>query len=305
MQEVTSNRHLVARRLILIGPFKLELDAPISKYLADLPDRWSPITVRHLLTQTSGIQEEPHIFGQLVRESPQETLKLLQTFYPTEFVLLEPAKRSRLKHVPGEAWEYQNQRFTVAGKVIHSISDNTLREYAQDEVFRPLEMKSATFRHPGIIVPHLASCYALEAGKLKKAAPMNTDLILKIPGAGGMNCTLSDLIKLERALHEGRILKPATRDSMWTLAKTNSGQPAPAKWFDDETDTGYGMGWFVDGTNDHPWVFVLGSSGTVWVRLPKDGSSIIWLSNLRYSGQVIGRRDLVNLLVPELKSHTF
>ena len=285
---------------------ELDLDDSVTKHLATVPEHWNAITVRHLLSQTSGIQTPDEAFSRTIQEDQEEFVKFFWTLYIKEFLQLEPAKKSPLQHAPGEGWAYNNTHHAFAGKILQSVSGVTLNEFVRREIFAPLEMSSATFKIGGHIIHNEAKGYRLgrNSKKLRTAFPFSSS-VSSIPGHAGMYCTLRDLVKLEMALHAGRILKPETRDLMWQLAITDSGQPAPVKWFDGHTDTGYGMGWFVDGTNEHPWVFVPGSSGTVWVRLPKDGITIIWLSNLERQGQDIGRRDLVNLLVPELKGHTF
>ena len=90
---------------------------------------------------------------------------------------------------------------------------------------------------------------------------------------------------------------------MLTPAKSNSGEPASAKFFNGKP-TEYGLGWFLHGTEGHPIALVPGITGTVWIRLPKDDIAIIYLSN-RLAGDVVAARHLVEFLVPELKGHTY
>jgi CubicO group peptidase (beta-lactamase class C family) len=93
--------------MVLIEEKKLDLDDPISKYL-DVPNAWSAITVRHLLTHTSGLGDYPEKFS-------------LQQDY-TEDDLLNMIKAQPLGFAPGEKWRYSNLGYVTLGILIHKVS---------------------------------------------------------------------------------------------------------------------------------------------------------------------------------------
>jgi len=93
--------------MILVEEKKLALDDPISKYL-DVPENWSAIRVRHLLTHTSGLGDYPEKFS-------------LQQDY-TEDDLLNMIKVQPLGFEPGEEWRYSNLGYVTLGILIHKVS---------------------------------------------------------------------------------------------------------------------------------------------------------------------------------------
>jgi len=292
--------------LMLYERGDLDLDAPISRYVEEIPDEWGPITLRHLLSQTAGIAEpERESYRELFAENPDDFFKLLRTSELTEYVQLESAKRSPLSFEPGKGWVYSDTHFDVAGKVLQSITGVTLREFVKNEIFIPAGMTSAMYIGESDIVPHLAGTYAWGESRRLTRGPFTSDVAPAIPGGSKIQCTLRDLIRLELALWGNTLLKRETRDMMWKRTRLDSGELVATKWFNPEKDIGYGMGWFISGPDEHPIVLVPGITGTVWLRLPKDNITVIWLSNLRGAGQWIGRHEVLGLLLPELKEHVF
>lgn len=291
--------------LILHERGELDLDAPISRYLDDVPDNWKPITVRHLLSQTSGITFpwNRDNFPEFIRQNPEVGRDfILSGLLYDEAFQLKSAQSVPLRHTHGEGWAYSDSNFDFAGKVVHVVSGKSLREFVRDEIFTPLGMTSATFITPTAIIPDLTGAYAL-GEKRQLELSLAAKYSPGIPGGNGMYCNLRDLIKLEKALQKDILLKRDTQSLMWTPALTESGKSVPAKWFDGKK-IDYGLGWFLAGTKEHPYAIVTGNSGTVWIRLPKDGITIVWLSNLE-RGHKIGKRDIVHFLVPALKGHTY
>jgi len=284
----------------------LDLDAPISNQLGEIPDEWGRITVRHLLSQTAGIDEpEQEMYQVLFTEKPDDFFTLLRTSELTEYVQLESAKRSPLSFEPGNGWVYSDTHFDVAGKVLQTITGVTLREFVKNQIFIPAGMASARYVSERDIVPHSAGTYAWGESRRLTRGPFTDRIATAIPGGSKIQCTLRDLIRLELALQSNTLLRKETSDLMWKRTTLDSGELVATKWFNPEKDIGYGMGWFISGPEEHPIVLVPGITGTVWLRLPKDNITVIWLSNLRGLGQWIGRHEVVKFLVPELKDHFF
>ncbi len=208
----------------LVEQGKLELDAPVQKYLpwfkvAD-PEASSQITIRHLLNHTSGLSErgDPHVDAYAT--SHEEQVRLLADVRPTAPV--------------GTQFQYYNPNYRVLGLLIEQISGTSYSDYMNENVFEPLGML-ATTTNPAE-APDLAQGYSRAFGF---ALPRSQSGI-RIPGAessGGMITTAEDLARyLLAQLHnrqaDGRqMLDPESLAAMRALPPG--------------VDTEYGMGWIV------------------------------------------------------------
>src|SRR4051812_46666048 len=118
--------------MILVDEGKIGLGDPISKYFEGAPESWKKITVRNLLSHTSGIPDYEH----------DATKVDLHREY-TEADLVKFAKELPLDFVPGEQWKYSNTGFVLLGIMIHNVSGQTYGEFLHDRVFSPLGMTTA------------------------------------------------------------------------------------------------------------------------------------------------------------------
>jgi CubicO group peptidase (beta-lactamase class C family) len=180
--------------MLLVQDGKLKLNDPAAKYLSGLPESWHRITVRQFMTHTSGI---PRIVGA-----------------PTFATALKRAAAMPLKFKPGSDQEYNNFNFAVVGKIVEAISGQPYLDFMHRRVFIPLHMGST-----GVGVESLdrATGYEAGAGGLHSAAPGFTPGDYGVP-AGGLESSAADLLKLEAALREGRLLQPDATCQMWTPA---------------------------------------------------------------------------------------
>ncbi|MGH8241236.1 MAG: serine hydrolase domain-containing protein, partial [Steroidobacteraceae bacterium] len=133
---------------------KLALDDSITKYFTDAPQSWRPITVRHLLTHTSGIPDYT-----------PEDLDFRRDY--TEDELAKAAYGLALEFEPGSRWSYSNTGYVLLGILIHKVSGRFYGEVLKDRVFAPLGMKTARIISEEDIVPNRAAGYRLANGELK------------------------------------------------------------------------------------------------------------------------------------------
>jgi len=180
--------------MLLVQDGKLKLNDPAAKYLSGLPESWRRITVRQFMTHTSGI---PRIVGA-----------------PTFATALKRAAVMPLKFKPGSDQDYNNFNFAVVGKIVEAISGQPYLDFMQQRVFAPLQMGSTGV---GVDSIDRATGYVAGAGGLHSAAPDFTAGDYGVP-AGGLESSAADLLKLEAALREGRILQPDATCQMWTPA---------------------------------------------------------------------------------------
>jgi CubicO group peptidase (beta-lactamase class C family) len=131
--------------MMLMEDGKLNLDDKIAKYISDVPPAWANITVRHLLTHTSGMTDYPAGFD-------------FRRDY-TEEELLKRIKAVPLAFQPGEKWSYSNLAYVTLGILIHKVSGQFYGDFLRDRVFKPLDMSTARVISEEAIVPNRAAGY--------------------------------------------------------------------------------------------------------------------------------------------------
>ncbi len=205
--------------MMLIADGKLALDDPITKHLKDAPAAWEKITVRHLLTHTSGMTDYPPNFDYRRDWTEDELLK--------EIAKISPA------FAPGEKWSYSNMGYVTLGILISKVTGKFYGEFLQERIFKPAGMATARIISEADIVPNRSSGYRLVNGELKHQAWVSP--ALNTTGDGSLYLTVLDLAKWDAALYGEKLLKRASLDLMWTPVKLNDGKTAP-----------YGFGWSLN-----------------------------------------------------------
>src|SRR5882724_2012730 len=123
-----SKQLIAAGIMILIQDGKLSLDDKISKFLEGTPDTWKEITIRHLLTHTSGLVREAPGFDPL---KIQDDADVIRTAYPLS-----------LRFAPGEKWEYCNLGYFALAEIIRKVSGKPWADYLKARLFSPLDMNA-------------------------------------------------------------------------------------------------------------------------------------------------------------------
>ena len=139
--------------MILVEEGKISLDDKITKFFPDAPASWNNITVRHLLTQTSGMGDYP----------PEVDLRREYT----EDEYFEYFKKAPLSFAPGAKWDYSNAGYATLGFLIRKVTGKYYGEFLQERIFRPLGMTTARVISEADIVPNRAAGYRLVQGALK------------------------------------------------------------------------------------------------------------------------------------------
>ena len=184
--------------MMLVEEGKIGLDHPIGSYLEGLPDDWGRITVRHLLTHTSGLKDfinEPTV--DLRKDlTPQEVIRSLAGL-PLNFK-------------PGEKYAYSNTGYHLLGMIIRRVTGKSWSDFLRERIFAPLEMTDTAVYTPSPTASRRAQGYGWEKGEWVRGnfvAPS----ILGYAG-GGLLSTVLDLAKWDGALSSERILRRATLD---------------------------------------------------------------------------------------------
>ncbi|HEU4932799.1 MAG TPA: serine hydrolase domain-containing protein, partial [Pyrinomonadaceae bacterium] len=155
--------------MMLVEEGKLSLEDKITKYFTDAPESWGNITVRHLLTHTSGMTDYPPDFD-------------MRRDY-TEDDLLQRIKAIPLAFQPGEKWSYSNLAYVTLGILIHKVSGKFYGDFLQERVFKPLDMSTARIISEADIVPNRAAGYRVANGQLKNQNWVSPSLNTTADGA--------------------------------------------------------------------------------------------------------------------------
>ena len=219
-----SKQFIASGIMLLIQEGKISLDDNISKFLEGTPDTWKAITVRHLLTHTSGIVREAPGFDPLKIQNDADVIK---TAYPLP-----------LRFAPGEKWEYCNVGYFTLAEIIYKVTGKPWSDYLGERLFMPLEMNATRTTTVTDLVQSRASGYVWRNGKLQ-----NAEVYFALRPSGAFLSTVLDLAKWDAALYADRVLKQSVRDQMWTPVKLNDGKSHP-----------YGFGWELDTVGGHKLV---------------------------------------------------
>ena len=215
--------------MMLVEEGKVGLDDKISKYFPSAPAAWKGITVRHLLTHTSGVPD-------YTSEKTGGAIDMRADY--TEEELVKKIAGLPLDFPPGEKWSYSNSGYLLLGVLIHHATGEFYGDFLQRRIFQPLQMTSTRIISEADIVPNRSAGYRLVKGELKNQEWVSPSLNTTADGA--LYTNVLDLAKWDAALYTEKLLKRSSFDPMWTPVKLNSGKTSP-----------YGFGWRVAEVNGH------------------------------------------------------
>ena len=210
--------------MMLVEEGKLSLDDKITKYFTDGPESWNQITVRHLLTHTSGMGDYPKDFD-MRRDYTEDELVQLNRKVPLAFQ-------------PGEKYSYSNLAYVMLGVLIHKVSGKFYGDFLHERIFKPLDMSTARVISEADIVPNRAAGYRVVNGQLKNQNWVSPSLNTTADGA--IYLTVYDMAKWDAALYTEKLLKRASLEAMWTPVKLNNGKTHS-----------YGFGWTLGQVRGH------------------------------------------------------
>lgn len=242
--------------MMLVAENKISLDEKIGRYLGAVPESWQNITVRHLLTHTSGLTDYPDDFDFRRDYTEDELLKRAQAITPA--------------FKPGEKWQYSNLAYVTLGILIHKVTGQFYGDFLQERVFKPLGMTNTHIISEADIVPNRAAGYHLVKNELKNQNWVSPTLNTTADGA--LYFTVADMAKWDASLYGETLLKQSALQEMWTPVRLNNN-----KTFD------YGFGWSLGQINGHHII----EHGGAWqgfttyiARYVADRLTVIVLDNL-------------------------
>lgn len=207
-----SKQFTAASILMLAQEGKISLDDPVRKYVPELPDFGTPITLRHLLHHTSGLRDQWEL---LTIAGWRYSLDLI-----TDADILAVMSRQKdLNFQPGSKFLYSNTGFTLLAQVVKNVSGQSFRAFTTDRIFKPLGMSRTHFRdNHAEIVHDMAYGYAQRDGDFEASIP-NFDTV----GATSLLTTVEDLLSWDENFYTARVGGPALISQMQERGHLNDG----------------------------------------------------------------------------------
>jgi CubicO group peptidase (beta-lactamase class C family) len=257
----------------LVEENKLKIDQPISNYLDGLPSEWSAITIKQLLSHTSGLPDiEDANTGELVGGKGQDTAWILVQKMPLQFKA-------------GESFSYNATNYLLVQKIIEKYSGLPFEKFIQKNQFDIAGMDQTVYGNSFDIIANKSPTYCFyhfdkaigDYVKGEHLIETYEDFPTIMRADAGAFSTTNDIAKWIMALQSGKFLKkPSSIKTMWEPVKLNNGK------YDGFGGilNGYALGWPVIIRENHPAVAPLGGGRASVAIYTKDDLVIILLTNL-------------------------
>jgi CubicO group peptidase (beta-lactamase class C family) len=258
-----SKQFVSAAVLQLVESGKISLNDPIQKYVPEYPIKKHPITIHHLLSQTSGIPEYFDV-------DENEYYLLAQEHTPQQ--LIAYYKDAPLEFEPGSKWSYSNSNYPLLGIAVEKVTGMSLKMYLEQFIFQPLQMTSSgLWYRKEIPQKRIPTGYDIQQGQLKKGPEMVGSALY---APGGIVSSVDDLYLWNRALRNQKGLSAFVVEQLTSEKKTNA-----------QEGTNYGYGFFLRNlqgseTIEHGGNLFSFSSGGLY--LPKEDIFICVLANTKF-----------------------
>jgi CubicO group peptidase (beta-lactamase class C family) len=241
---------------------KVDINAPVSRYLDGLPEKWQPVTVKQLLTHVSGL---PDILdfstggtGKLLGDGSEESAFAAVQKLPMDFAT-------------GEKYRYNQTNYVLLGKIIDKLSGKPFAEFIRERQFAAGGMAAAFFGDSRDVVPGRAQSYRYyktpdgrdQIGHAYDEFPQF------LRTAGGINATAEDIARWIIALQSGKLLKKEALAELWTAGAFNDGRAAP-----------WALGWPNIARAEHRAVAGIGGRRSAFYVYPEDDLAVVVLTNL-------------------------
>ena len=250
---------------------RLDLDAPVQRYVPSFPEKAYPITTRQLGGHLAGIRHY------------QGDENLIRDPFPTVLDGLSIFADDPLLHEPGTSFAYTSHGFNLISAVVAGAAGRPFLDYMRAAVFRPLGMRDTVADFVTPIIPGRTSYYVRDAaGRVVNAPFVNNSY--KWAG-GGFLSTTGDVLRFANAHLGDAFLSESSRKLLFTEQRTRDGEAV-----------GYGLGWFI-GADDEGRRLLFHSGGSVggtslMVMQPDTRVVVVGLINLSGANNVVVRRVL-------------
>ena len=269
-----SKQFIAVAVMLLQQDGKINLDDRVSRYLDSLPPAWQSITIRNLLTHTSGLVRDAPDFDPLKVRPLRDDIKAIYSL-PLDFA-------------PGTQWDYSNMNYYVLAAVIGKVTGMDWGEWISKHIFKPCRMNQTRTVSMTDLILNRANGY-----KRASEGWENAEIWLALRPSGAFVSSIADLAKWDSILCSNSLLSAASKKQMWTAMKLIDGQNAH-----------YGFGWFVDSVNNHLRIHHDGGVPgfrSDFERVPDDQLSVIVLTNVGSANAERIAQTIAGFFLPELK----
>ena len=267
---------------------KLNFDDSIVTHLPELPKAWQAITIRQVLSHTSGL---PNIlYGdtiQLIADNqPEAAWQLVQTL-PLQF----PANSQ---------FSYNQTGYVILGKIIDKLAKKPFTDFITEQQLQPANMaisKAAGFGHLQSVIANQARQYRYNrAGDLYV---IQAAFAPYLRTAAGLNSTAQELAHYLIALQQGKLFKQKeSLAALWQPTVLNNGKTAGF----NRLENGYALGWQVIDRKHHPAISASGGNANTLIIYPEDDLAIVVLTNLVGSLPIQFVDEIAGTFFPEMKA---
>jgi CubicO group peptidase (beta-lactamase class C family) len=258
--------------MLLVRDGKLHYDDHLTDLFSEFPAYGKSITVRNLLTHTSGMEDYEDLLMKQYPGTPPE--KVPQILDAGVLKLME--QQTSAKFPAGSKWEYSNSGYAMLAMIVEKVSGKPFGQFLQERIFTPLKMKDTLAYEKGKNeVPHRAYGHSKEKDAWQETDQSPTSAVL---GDGGIYSSLDDLAKWDAALREHTLLSEAEMKPALTPVQPTEG---PVKTEEGHASS-YGFGWFLDPYQGHKRMSHDGSTigfRTTIQRFPDENLTVIVLAN--------------------------
>jgi CubicO group peptidase (beta-lactamase class C family) len=246
--------------LILAERGALSLDDKLAGFFPGFPPCGNDITLRHLLTHTSGLLDYEDLIpaGTDVALKDRNVLEILQ-------------RQDKTRFEPGARFRYNNGGYALLALIVEAVSKRTFAEFLRENIFGPLGMDNTVAYEAGVSeVPHRALGYSKRGAAFE---PTDQSLTSAVLGDGGIYSSALDLFKWDQALYTEKLIR---RPLLQEAFAAHSG-------VSDVEGSGYGFGWYVERGRVWHYGATCGFSAS-FHRFPARKRSVILLANRSEAG---------------------
>ncbi|KRG65851.1 beta-lactamase [Stenotrophomonas terrae] len=245
----------------LVEAGQVDLDAPISTYLQQLPSAWQGIRVRQLLAHTSGLPDIVDGNGLVGGGSEAQAWQRVEQL--------------PMQAAPGAQFVYNQTNYALLARIIAQCSGGSYEDYLAARQFKPLGMRHARFGDSYDLVPNAATMYSFFPRSSDAAnAPARLshwfyDMPHGLWAGGGIQITADELALWLAALLQHRVLRADSLARMWTPERLNDG-----------SEGDWAAGWPVSTLQGRRQISSFGGARSAFVVYPEEGLAVVVLTNL-------------------------
>jgi CubicO group peptidase (beta-lactamase class C family) len=243
--------------MTLVERGTIRVEDSIAQHLSASPEHWNAITIRHLLTHTSGLPDLENGF---------QALKGGMRLDYTTAQLFGAARNDVMSFAPGERWQYSDVGYFLLGMIIEKASGRKYRDFLATQFFERLGTASTSVLDQWTVLKNRAAGYTLRNGQIVNIRRVAQ---VELPSHYGIFSSVRDLARWDNALAAGKVVNQPSLKQMWTPVQLNGGASVP-----------YGFGWSIAERQGHRMIMHSGITGVEYTRYPDDKLTVIVLTNL-------------------------